>query len=119
MMGRQATKRELFVSISLDEYVPEDHLLRAVSRYLDLGEFRQCLADSYSHTGRSSIDPELIARMLIIGCSYGISSERHGRNLDCGCRTGNIFLLHQLPHRLEGCHQSQNMKAGMGQEVSN
>lgn len=75
-MGRQASKRELFVSISLDEYVPEDHLLRAVDRYLDLSEFRLCLADSYSHTGRPSIDPELIARMLIIGYSYGIRSER-------------------------------------------
>jgi transposase len=76
MMGRQATKRELFVSISLDEYVPEDHLLRAVDRYLDLSEFRQHLAGSYSHTGRPSIDPELMARMLIIGYCYGIRSER-------------------------------------------
>ena len=50
MMGRQATKRELFVSISLEDYVPEDHLLRAVDRYLDLSEFRQSLAESYSHT---------------------------------------------------------------------
>ncbi len=39
MMGRQATKRELFVMIRLDEYVPENHLLRAVDRYLDLSEF--------------------------------------------------------------------------------
>jgi transposase len=46
MMGGQATKRELFVMISLDEYVPEDHLLRAVDRYLDLSEFRLCLADN-------------------------------------------------------------------------
>jgi transposase len=76
MMGGQATKRELFVMISLDEYVPEDHLLRAVDRYLDLSEFRLCLADSYSHTGRPSIDPELIPRMLIIGYCYGIRSER-------------------------------------------
>lgn len=75
-MGRQATKRELFVSVSLDEYVPEDHLLRAVDRHLDLSEFRQNLAMSYSHTGRPSIDPELIARMLIIGYCYGIRSER-------------------------------------------
>jgi transposase len=76
MMGRQATKRELFVSVSLDEYVPEDHLLRAVDRCLDLSEFRQNLTDSYSHTGRPSIDPELLARMLIIGYCYGIRSER-------------------------------------------
>jgi hypothetical protein len=27
MMRRRATKREYFVSISLEEYVPEDHLL--------------------------------------------------------------------------------------------
>lgn len=76
MMGLQATKRELFVSLSLDEYVPEDHLLRAVDRYLDLSEFRQNLAESYSNTGRPSIDPELMARMLIIGYCYGIRSER-------------------------------------------
>lgn len=75
-MGHQSTKRELFVSISLEDYVPEDHLLRAVDRYLDLSEFRQNLADSYSHTGRPSIDPELMARMLIIGYCYGIRSER-------------------------------------------
>lgn len=76
MMGRQATKRELFVMISLDEYVPENHLLRAVDRYLDLSEFRLCLADSYSHTGRPSVDPKLMARMLIIGYCYGIRLER-------------------------------------------
>jgi hypothetical protein len=46
MMGRQATKREYFVSISLDEYVPEDHLLQAVDHFLDLSEFRQHVAGS-------------------------------------------------------------------------
>jgi transposase len=76
MMGRQATKREYFVSVSLDEYVPEDHLLRAVDHYLDLSEFRHHIAGFYSHTGRPSIDPELIIRMLIIGYCYGIRSER-------------------------------------------
>jgi hypothetical protein len=41
MMERQTTERELFVMISLDEYVPQDHLLRAVDRYLDLSGFHQ------------------------------------------------------------------------------
>lgn len=76
MMGRQTTKREYFVSVSLDEYVPEDHLLRAIDHYLDLSEFRQYMANFYSHTGRPSIDPELMMRMLIIGYCYGIRSER-------------------------------------------
>jgi transposase len=29
-----------------------------------------------SHTGRPSIDPELMIRMLIVGYAYGIRSER-------------------------------------------
>jgi transposase len=76
MMGRQATKRELFVMIRLDEYVFDDHLLRAVDGYFDLSEFWLCPANSYSPTGRLLIDPELIARMLIIGYCNGIRSER-------------------------------------------
>ncbi len=51
MMGCQATKWEYFVSISLDEYAPEEHLLHAVDHYLDLSEFRQHITGFYSHTG--------------------------------------------------------------------
>jgi transposase len=32
--------------------------------------------DSYSETGRPSIDPELLLRILLIGYLYGIMSER-------------------------------------------
>lgn len=74
--GTSGNEAGLFASISLDDYAPDDHLLRVVDRYLDLSEFRQNLADSYSHTEQSSIDPELMARMLIIGYCYGIRSER-------------------------------------------
>jgi transposase len=37
---------------------------------------RRQLKDSYSETGRPSIDPELLLRMLLIGYLYGITSER-------------------------------------------
>jgi transposase len=50
--------------------------LRGIDRFLDLTELRQHLADYYSHTGRPSIDPELMIRMLIIGYCFGIRSER-------------------------------------------
>ncbi len=33
-------------------------------------------APHYSHTGRPSIDPELMIRMLLVGYCYGIRSER-------------------------------------------
>jgi len=55
---------------------PSDHLLRGIDRFLDLGELRRHLAPFYSHTGRPSVDPELMVRMLIVGYSFGIRSER-------------------------------------------
>ena len=36
-------------------------------RFIDLNEMREHLADYYSQTGRSSIAPELMIRMLVIG----------------------------------------------------
>jgi len=37
---------------------------------------RETLKASYSHTGRPSIDPEVLLRILLIGNLYGITSER-------------------------------------------
>jgi transposase len=34
------------------------------------------LAPHYSHTGRPSVDPALLIRMLIVGDCFGIRSER-------------------------------------------
>jgi transposase len=77
MMGQQAGAQEhLFYAFNLDGHVPPDHLLRRIDRFLDLGDLRQHLASFYSHTGRPSVDPALMIRMLIIGYCFGIRSER-------------------------------------------
>ena len=77
MMGQQGGNQErLFYSFSLEDHVPADHLLRGVDCFLDLRELRQHLAGHYSNTGRPSIDPELMIRMLVIGYCFGIRSER-------------------------------------------
>jgi len=77
MMGQgSGGQKKLFYSFNLDDHVPGDHLLRGIDRCLDLGELRRHLAPFYSHTGRPSIDPELMVRMLIVGYSFGIRSER-------------------------------------------
>jgi len=77
MMGHQASGQErLFYAFNLEDVVPPTHLLRAIDRCLDLKELHQHLAKHYSHTGRPSIDPELMIRMLIVGYCYGIRSER-------------------------------------------
>jgi transposase len=76
MMGQQIAKREQLTAFSVEDYVPGDHLLRRIDHCLDLTQLREQLAPLYSHTGRPSIDPELMIRMLIIGYCYGIRSER-------------------------------------------
>lgn len=77
MMGCQTGGQDrLFYSFNLDEHIPQNHLMRGIERCLDLSELRQHLANYYSHTGRPSIDPELMIRMLIVGYCYGIRSER-------------------------------------------
>jgi transposase len=77
MMGqRGGTQDKLFYSFNLDDHVPRDHLLRWIDQVLDLGDLRRHLASFYSHTGRPSIDPELMIRMLIVGYCFGIRSER-------------------------------------------
>ncbi len=77
MMGFQTDSQErLFYSFNLEDHVPQNHLLRGINQYLDLNELHQYLAEHYSNTGRPSIDPELMIRMLIIGYSFGIRSER-------------------------------------------
>jgi transposase len=77
MMGqRGGVQDRLFYFFNLDDHVPRDHLLRGIDRALDLGDLRGHLAPFYSHTGRPSIDPELMIRMLIVGYCFGIRSER-------------------------------------------
>lgn len=76
MMGRQVERAQLFYEFSLERHVPEDHLLRRIDQVLDLSWLRAELAPFYSLTGRPSVDPELMIRMLLVGYCYGIRSER-------------------------------------------
>jgi transposase len=77
MMGdRQVMQESLFYQFRLDDHVPADHMLRSIDRFLDLDALRRHLAPFYSTTGRPSIAPELMIRMLLVGYCFGIRSER-------------------------------------------
>src|SRR3954463_3505729 len=77
MMGERTVMQEaLFYGFSLERHVPADHLLRSIDRFVDLSGLRQELRPFYSETGRPSVDPELIIRMLLVGYCFGIRSER-------------------------------------------
>ena len=77
MMGqRERGQGQLFYSFDLDKVVPADHLVRQIDGVLDLDWVHKELAPYYSHTGRPSIDPVLMIRMLIVGYAFAIRSER-------------------------------------------
>lgn len=77
MMGRlNRDQKQLFYAFDLDDAVPGDHPVREIMRMLDLSWVHGALASHYSHTGRPSVDPELILRMLILGYVFAMRSER-------------------------------------------
>ena len=86
MMGPpQVDQAALFYEFSLERHVPATHLLRAIDRFVDLSDVRSHLAPFYSSTGRPSIDPELLVRILLAGCCYG----RPRRSGECPLRANS------------------------------
>jgi transposase len=83
MMGpRQVAQGAPFHEFSLERHVPDDHPLRAMDRVVvDPGKVRARLAPFCSATGRPSVDPELMIRMLLVGYRLGIRSERRLRTI--------------------------------------
>jgi transposase len=77
MMGRQDKAQDrFFYDFHLDAVVPPEHLARKLDAVLELSWVYDELAPYYSHTGRPSVDPELMLRMLIVGYVFAIRSER-------------------------------------------
>ena len=76
MMGQHSRSEALFYYFRLEDQVPENHLLRLIEKHISFEFVRQQLKNSYSQSGRPSIDPELLLRILLIGYLYGITSER-------------------------------------------
>jgi len=76
MMGLQQRTESLFYYFRLEDQIPEGHLLRLIDRHVDLSFVRERLKNLYSSTGRPSIDPEVLLRLLLVGYLYGITSEQ-------------------------------------------
>lgn len=76
MMGSHSRSESLFYYFRIEDQVPENHLLRLIDRHVSFDFVREQLRDSYSDTGRPSIDPEVLLRILLLGYLYGITSER-------------------------------------------
>src|SRR5437879_12011632 len=66
----------MFYYFRIEDQVPHIDLLRFIDRYVSFEFVRDKLRASYSETGRPSIDPAVLLRILLLGYLYGITSER-------------------------------------------
>ena len=78
MLGRKERDQlELFMTGSLRQLVPDDHILARVDRVLDLCWLRGEVADLYcDDNGRPGIDPEVAVRLMLAGFLLGIVHDR-------------------------------------------
>jgi transposase len=76
MMGQHSRSESLFYYFRIEDQVPESHLLRLIDHHVSFDFVREKLREFYSESGRPSIDPEVLLRILLLGYLYGITSER-------------------------------------------
>ena len=78
MLGRKERDQlELFITGSLRQLVPDDHILARVDRVLDLSWLRDEVADLYcADNGRPGIDPEAAVRLMLAGFLLGLVHDR-------------------------------------------
>ncbi len=77
MLKDPAPKQHTLEMVTLEELVPQDHLLRAIDQHIDFEFIREATAPMYcENNGRPAIDPVLLFKMLFIGYLFGVRSER-------------------------------------------
>ena len=80
MMGQHDRSEALFDYFPLKDQVPETHLLPLIDKHISLGFVREKLKQSYSDTGRPSIDPELLLRIMLLGYLLKKIDSQFGRD---------------------------------------
>lgn len=77
MLKKPTPKQSALEMVTLEELVPQDHLLRQIDRYIDFEFIREATEHLYcENNGRPAIDPVLLFKMLFIGYLFGVRSER-------------------------------------------
>lgn len=76
MLNRNENKQMKIFFGTLDELMPKEHFLRDLDNIVDFNFIYNKVETLYSNTGRPSIDPVMLIKMLLLGYLYGIESER-------------------------------------------
>ena len=76
MMDRSRGMQQRMLCVTMENLMPEKHFLRDLDRLIDFDFIYDKVEGMYSHTGRRSVDPVVIIKMMLLGYLYGIDSER-------------------------------------------
>lgn len=78
MIGqRDRSRRTLFIAGDIEQFIPDDHILKRVDRVLDLGWLHEAVQGYYcTDNGRPGIDPEVAVRLMLAGFFQGIVHDR-------------------------------------------
>lgn len=76
MTNRQNQKRDGFIMYTLDELVPQDHLVRKLESCIDFNFIYPKVKHLYSEIGRPSIDPVVLFKLILLNITFGIGSMR-------------------------------------------
>ena len=78
MIGRKDRRKgSLFIAGDIEQFIPNDHILKRVDRFLDLSWLYESVKECYcTDNGRPSIDPEAAVRLMLAGFFHGIVHDR-------------------------------------------
>jgi len=76
VQGKKEFKQRIYYNINLDSLVPEDHFLKRLQKLISFDFVRDITKSYYSHTGKPSIDPVVLIKVLLVGYLFNIRSER-------------------------------------------
>ena len=66
----------MFQMVTMEDLVPDNHLLRKLKQVLNLQSVVDKVSDRYSKLGRSSYDPEVVVKIWVIQYLYGFSERQ-------------------------------------------
>jgi transposase len=76
MSKNQINERDQIEMITIDQLVPEDHLVRKLESAIDFSFIYPIVEPLYSTLGRPSVDPVVLIKMTFIQYVFGIRSMR-------------------------------------------
>lgn len=77
MIRKEESRKSQLELFSVEEFVPQDHLLRKIDAAVDFTHIYDFVEDLYyKDNSRPGVDPVALFKMVLLQCLYGIPSLR-------------------------------------------